>query len=79
MARDYLAIQGSSVPSERCFSSGGHTGTVLRNRLATETFEALQIAKDGYRHGVIGASEQAQSHVETFWDDSLMSTVVLSE
>ena len=53
MARDYLAIQGSSVASERAFSSGGRTGTALRNRLIPETFEALQILKDGYRTGVI--------------------------
>jgi len=36
MARDYLAIQGSSVPSERAFSSGALTGTSLRNRLTPE-------------------------------------------
>ncbi|EGN94627.1 hypothetical protein SERLA73DRAFT_18608, partial [Serpula lacrymans var. lacrymans S7.3] len=40
MACDYLAIQGSSVAAERAFSSGGRTGTVLRNRLLPETFEA---------------------------------------
>ncbi|KIP03169.1 hypothetical protein PHLGIDRAFT_78013 [Phlebiopsis gigantea 11061_1 CR5-6] len=53
MARDYLAIQGSSVASEHAFSSGGRTGTALRNRLTPETFEALQILKDGYRTGII--------------------------
>ena len=32
MARDFLAIPGSSVPSEQIFSSGKHTVTSLRNR-----------------------------------------------
>ncbi|KIJ35551.1 hypothetical protein M422DRAFT_142312, partial [Sphaerobolus stellatus SS14] len=40
IARDYLAIQGSSVPCEHCFSSGGLTGTNRRNRLLPKTFEA---------------------------------------
>ena len=42
MARDYLAIQGSAVPSERAFSSGGLTATARRNRLSGEIFEALR-------------------------------------
>ncbi|EGN97291.1 hypothetical protein SERLA73DRAFT_57720, partial [Serpula lacrymans var. lacrymans S7.3] len=42
MACDYLAIQGSSVAAERVFSSGDRTSTVLRNKLLSETFEALQ-------------------------------------
>jgi hypothetical protein len=62
IARDYLAIQGSSVPSERAFSSGGLTGTKLRNRLSPQIFEALQILKAGYRNGHIGAAEQAEEH-----------------
>jgi len=58
IARDYLAIQGSSVPSERAFSSGGLTGTRLRGRLSPDIFEALQVLKSGYRNGHIGAAEQ---------------------
>ncbi|KIM84713.1 hypothetical protein PILCRDRAFT_41555, partial [Piloderma croceum F 1598] len=50
MARDYLAIQGLLVPSERAFSSGGLTATACRNRLSGEVFEALQILKSGYRN-----------------------------
>jgi hypothetical protein len=62
IVRDYLAVQGSSVPSERAFSSGGLTGTRLRGRLAPRTFKVLQILKSGYRNGHIGAAEQAEAH-----------------
>jgi hypothetical protein len=62
IARDYLAIQGSSVPSERAFSSGGLTGTRLRGRLSPQVFEALQILKSAYRNGHIGAAEQAEAY-----------------
>ena len=66
MARDYLAIQGSAVPSERAFSSGGLTTTACRNRHSDEIFEALQILKSGYRNGHICASEQAEAHFSTY-------------
>ena len=70
MARDYLAIQGSSVASERAFSSGARTGTTLRNRLSPETFEALQIVKDGYKTGLISASEQAEEFAQELLGDN---------
>ena len=72
LARDYLAIQGSAVASERAFSSGGRTGTRLRNRLKPETFEALQILKDGYRTGVISAMAEADFHGKDIWNDDEM-------
>ncbi len=66
MALDYLAIQGSSVVSERAFSSGGRTGTKLRNRLFPDNFEAIQILKDGYRTGMINAVQEAALHADLF-------------
>ena len=66
MARDYLAIQGSAVPSERAFSSGGLTATARWNRLSGEIFEALHILKSGYQNGHICASEQAEVYFSTF-------------
>lgn len=45
------------MPSERAFSGGGITDTTHRNRLATATFEALQILKAAYSNGVITTSE----------------------
>ena len=74
MARDYLAIQGSAVASERAFSSGGLTATARRNRLSGDIFEALQILKSGYRNGHIRASEQAEAHIIAYMgelDDDL--------
>ena len=71
MVRDYLAIQGSSVPSEQAFSGGGLTGTRLRGRLTPELFEALQILKRAYRNGHIKAAERASAAIEVmeFLDD----------
>jgi hypothetical protein len=69
IARDYLAIQGSAVPSERAFSSGGLTATVRRNRLSGDIFEALQILKSGYRNGHISASEQAEAHFAAYIEE----------
>jgi hypothetical protein len=60
IAHDYLAIQGSSVPSECAFSSGGLTGTLLRNQLSPRHFEALQILKSAYKHGIISAEMEAR-------------------
>ena len=61
-----LAIQGSAVPSERAFSSGGLTTTTCRNRLSGEIFETLQILQSRYQNGHICASEQAEAHFSTF-------------
>jgi hypothetical protein len=71
MARDYLAIQGSSVPSERAFSSGGITGTSARNQLNPETFEALQLLKGGYRTGVLISLEEAREHEPKPWTPNI--------
>ena len=69
IARDYLAIQGSAVPSERVFSSGRLTATAHQNRLSGDIFEALQILKSGYRNGHIHASEQAEAHAVAYMEE----------
>lgn len=63
MAKDYLAVQGSSVASERAFSTAALTTTARRNCLLPETVEALQILKGGYRSGHISAAGQAARFV----------------
>ena len=65
MARDYLAIQGSATPSERAFSNASLTDSKQRNRLAPDTFEALQILKSAYRNGHISASAEAEKYYNT--------------
>ena len=69
MACDYLAIQGSVVPSERAFSSGGLTATARQNRLSGEIFEAVQILKSRYRNGHIRASKQAEAHFAAYIEE----------
>jgi hypothetical protein len=49
LARDYLAIMATSVPSERAFSSAGITITKRRNRLKGDIVEALQVLKGAHR------------------------------
>ena len=64
IARDYLPIQGSAVPSERAFSSGGITSTLRRNSLAPSTFSALQLLKAAYNNGHISAVSEAQGYAD---------------
>ena len=72
MAQDYLAIQGSAVPSEHTFSSGGITATTRRNRLSPHTFESLQILKSAYRNGHVAAAKQAGAHVKNLWETDVV-------
>ena len=60
IARDYLAIPGSSVPAERSFSSGRHIGTDFRNRISLEIFESLQVMKNGYKEGLISVVKEIE-------------------
>ncbi len=65
MARDYLAIQGSSTPSEHAFSNAALTDSKQCNRLALDTFKVLQILKSVYRNRHISAPAEAEKHYET--------------
>lgn len=62
IARDYLAVQGSSVASERAFSSTGITDDLRRNRLETEAFGKLQILKYAYRTNFLNGADEAATH-----------------
>ncbi len=62
MAWDYLPIQGSATPSKRMFSNVSLTDSKQRNRLAPDTFEALQILKSTYRNGHMSAPVEAENY-----------------
>ncbi|KIK53810.1 hypothetical protein GYMLUDRAFT_125765, partial [Collybiopsis luxurians FD-317 M1] len=47
LAMDVLAIQGTSVPCERIFSSAKETITARRSSISPRLVEALQILKFG--------------------------------
>ena len=46
MARDYLSIPASSVPSEQIFSRGGDVVTKKRNRLNADTIGMILCLKN---------------------------------
>lgn len=62
IAHDYLAIQGSSVSSEQAFSSSGLTDTLHCNQMDPFLFGQVQIAKGGYKSGLVDASADAAAH-----------------
>ena len=49
MARDYLAVPGTSTPSERAFSSGRQLITDFRCSLKAETITACMLLKDWFK------------------------------
>ncbi|KAF5337979.1 hypothetical protein D9758_014306 [Tetrapyrgos nigripes] len=63
LARDYLAIMGSSVSSERAFSGGGIVISKRRNRLKSDVVEALQFLKCVIKRNLI-FREHASSKTE---------------
>lgn len=60
IARDYFAIQGTSVASERTFSSSGLTNSDQRRKLTPESFGAIQMAKGHLKRQRARDSEQAE-------------------
>ena len=53
MARDYLAIPGTTVDMERQFSKSGDMVTRKRGRLVGETVQATQLVKNWDESGLL--------------------------
>ncbi|KAG2064078.1 hypothetical protein BDR04DRAFT_1036226, partial [Suillus decipiens] len=68
IAHNYLPIQGSAVPSQCAFSSGGITPTLCRNALASSTFSALQLMKAAYCNGHLSAAMEAEGYAQILLD-----------
>ena len=64
MARDYLPIQGSATPSKHTFLNTSLTDSKQCNRLAPDTFKALQILKSAYHNGHMSAPAEAQNYYD---------------
>ena len=62
MARDYLAIQGSLVASERAFSSAAISDDLQRNKTESKAFGNLQVLKFTYKTNFLNASDEAATH-----------------
>ena len=71
LAKDYLSIMGSSVSSERAFSSAGITISKRRNRLQADVVEALQFLKCLLRKELIYRELQPSSILEQELDGVL--------
>lgn len=54
----------SSVPSERLFSSSGHTADDQRSRLGSEHFEQAQVMKWVWKEGAVDFARNNQDFVE---------------
>ena len=70
IALDYLPIQGSSVPSERAFSSAAITDDPRRNTLSPDMFEALQLVKKAYNTDQLDPEVEAAKHAPKQWTSS---------
>jgi len=78
IARDYLIIQATSVPSEQAFSVAGNTITQTRNRLDPETARATLCLKSWLENeiGINLDNEESNSNDDSDGDyhDSSSST-----
>ncbi|CAG8748221.1 14065_t:CDS:2, partial [Gigaspora rosea] len=52
MAKDYLVIQFTSVPSEQAFSKAGNTVQAKRTRLSDKSIQAFMCINSWLKHGI---------------------------
>jgi hAT family C-terminal dimerisation region len=68
MARDYMAIPGSSCVAERSFSMAARTDDVRHRQMKAEKFTGLQRLRSAYHDGRLQAVTEAWMHVEPDFD-----------
>ena len=59
MARDYMAIPGSTCLAERSFSMSARTDDVRRHQIDSNKFGALQRLRSAYQDGRLEAVNEA--------------------
>ena len=59
MARDYMAIPGSTCLAERSFSMSARTDNVRRRQIDGDKFGALQRLQSAYQDGRLEAVNEA--------------------
>jgi hypothetical protein len=64
MARDYMAIPGSTCLAERSFSMSARTDDVRRRQIDGDKFGALQRLRSAYRDGRLEAVNEAWMEID---------------
>ena len=71
MARDYLAIPGSSCLAEHTFSLSGHTDDPQRRQMTAERFGAIQRLRGAYWDGQLEPFQDAWMDVEAEFTEDI--------
>ena len=64
MARDYMAIPGSTCLAERSFSMSARTDDVRRRQMGAKKFGAVQRLRSAYCDGRLEAIQEAWMEVD---------------
>ena len=73
IACDYLPVQGSSMPSERAFSSAGLDDDKRRRKISPDTFGTLQFIKTYYndlRRQETASKKAAEEATRSTWTNT---------
>ena len=68
MARDYMAIPGSTCLAERSFSMSARTDDVRRRQMDGVKFGSLQRLRSAYRDGRLEAVKEAWMEIGPSFD-----------
>lgn len=64
MARDYMAIPGSTCLAERSFSMSARTDDVRRRQMGGDKFGGVQRLRAAYRDGRLKAESEAWLEID---------------